>query len=446
MSNVGMSRRKFTKTGAVAAAGFVLTAAHHRKVLGANDRVRIGCIGVANRGRQLIDAFGQHKDAEIVALCDVDRTALERANALVGGKAQLLGDFRKLLDARDIDAVVIATPDHWHALQMIAACRADKDVYVEKPLSKTLHEGRRMVEVARETKRVVQVGTQRRSNPLYAEAARYFQEGNIGKVTVCRGYWASNMWPDGMGKAAPSEPPATLDWDMWLGPRPKRPYQATIAPYKFRWWHLYSSQIANQGVHCLDAIRWFTGDLAPRRIAALGGRFAVDDDRTIPDTMEVTFECPTGRLIVFGVYEASGNPPLPPPAWVELRGTLGTALAADGMIEIVPERGGQFQDRKPRMKPATLKPADEAIAGKRNANLVLTARHARNFLDCIKTRERPNADVEIGHRSTSFSLLANIALATRSVLEWDAENQTILSPQAANEHLHYEYRKPWTLD
>jgi predicted dehydrogenase len=303
-----------------------------------------------------------------------------------------------------------------------------------------------MVEVARETKRVVQVGTHRRSSSLYADAARFVQEGKLGKVTVCRGYHVSNMFPSGMGKAPPSDPPATLDWEMWLGPRPLRPYQATIAPYKFRWWDPYSSQIANQGVHFLDGMRWMTGDLAPRRIAALGGRFAVGDDRTIPDTLEATFECPAGRLIILGVYEANGNPPLPSPGHFELRGTLGTAYATDKSIEIIPERGGQFQDRKPRMQPTVLRPEDAKTAGKGNANLSLTAQHARNFLDCIKSRALPNADVEIGHRSTTFSLLANIALATRSVLEWDAQRETILSPMEANQYLHYEYRKPWKLD
>jgi len=439
-----VNRRTFTKTSAAAAV--TLTAAQASRVLGANDRVCLGFIGVANRGGQLISAFQPHADMEIVALCDVCRTTLEKANSRVGGKARLFGDFRKLIDAKDVDAVVIATPDHWHAIQTITACRAGKDVYVEKPLSMTIVEGRRMVQVARETKRVVQVGIHRRSSRLYAQAEKLIQADKIGKVSVCRCYHAGNMYPLGIGKAQASAPPADLDWEMWLGPRPLRPFQENIAPYKFRWWHLYSSQVANQGVHFLDLTRWICGDLAPEWVAALGGKFVVDDDRTIPDTMEVTFQVPAGRLIVFGQYEASGNPPLPQPGFVELRGTQGTAYIDDARIKIIPERGGQFQDRKPRMEETEILSGDLQQPGKGNKNLSLTAPHARNFLDWMRSRALPAGDVEIGHRSTTFSHLANISLATRSMLQWDAKQEKILNHPQANALLHYEYRKPWSLD
>jgi len=201
---------------------------------------------------------------------------------------------------------------------------------------------------------------------------------------------------------------------------------------------LYSSQAANWGIHFIDLMRWMTGELAPASISALGGRFAVDDDRTIPDTMEATFQFASGRIGVFGQYEASGNPALPRPANVELRGTLGTVYLnylGGQTFEIVPERGGQFQDRKPRMEPMTAKSTDGD----------LTAKHARNFLDCITSRKRPAADVEIGHRSTSFSLLANISLATCLRLEWDPKSERITHNEDANKLLHYEYRKPWKL-
>jgi len=439
-----IARRTFIKTG-TAAVTAALTAAQTSHVLGANDRVRLGFIGVANRGSQLIAAFLENPDVEVAALCDISQSALEKASQRVGGKAVLVQDFRKLLDRRDIDAVVVATPDHWHALQTIAACRAGKDVYVEKPLSITVREGRRMVEVARQTKRVVQVGLHRRSSKLYAQAAEYIQAENLGHVALSRCYQLSNMYPGGIGKAKPGAPPADLDWDMWLGPRPMRPYQDNIAPYKFRWWHLYSSQIANNGVHFLDLIRWMTGDLAPKRIAVLGGRYVVDDDRTIPDTMEALFESPAGRLTVFGQYESSGNPVMPHPGYVELRGTQGTAYLDDGLMNVIPEKGGQFQDHRPRMKPLQLRPQNET-SGKANKNLSLTAEHARNFLDCMRSRALPHCDVEIGHRSTTYANLANIALAAGVQLEWDAQRERITNHPQANELLHYEYRKPWSLD
>ncbi len=174
--------------------------------------------------------------------------------------------------------------------------------------------------------------------------------GALGKVTVARTYRLSNMYPNGIGKAAPGDPPAGLNWDMWLGPRPARPFQATIAPYKFRWWDAYSSQIANWGVHYLDAIRWVLGEEAPASISAHGGRFAIDDDRTIPDTLEAVFEFASGRLALFGQYEASGNPALRS-GEIEFRGTLGTAYSAERNFEFIAERGGQFQKEMPRTTP-----------------------------------------------------------------------------------------------
>jgi len=428
-----ISRRTFTKAGAAAVG---LTAVSASRVLGANERVRLGFVGVANRGCQVMRGFQDQKDAEVAALCDVDKKVLAAAVAKAGGAVATYADFRKLFELKGLDAAVIATPDHWHAIQTIAACEAGLDVYVEKPLSITVREGRRMVDAARRTRKVVQVGLHRRSSPLYAGLAKVIGAGGIGKVTVARCYRLSNMFPKGMGKLPTGEPPAHLDWDLWLGPRPKRPYQANIHPYKFRWWRLYSSQMANWGVHYLDAIRWATGDVAPASICAMGGKFAVDDDRTVPDTMEAVFEFASGRLAIFGQYEASGNRALAA-GEIEFRGTQGTIYSSGNRYEVVPERGGQFNSREPRMKAREV----EAEGGNRD----LTSLHARNFLDCVKSRKKPNADVEIGHRSTTMALLANISLATRSRLEWDAEREAITNNAEANKLLHYEYRQPWKL-
>jgi predicted dehydrogenase len=189
-------------------------------------------------------------------------------------------------------------------------------------------------------------------------------------------------------------------------------------------------------VHYLDAIRWLTGDLAPSSICAMGGRYAIDDDRTIPDTLEVTFEFASGRLAIFGQYEASGNAALRR-GEVEVRGTEGTLYISDRGYEIVPERGGQFQKTEPRMKPVQ-QSIDQGEGD-------MTVAHARNFLDCMRSRKSATADVEIGHRSTTMSLLANISLATRSRLEWDAQQERITNNSEANNLLHYEYRQPWKL-
>ena len=223
---------------------------------------------------------------------------------------------------------------------------------------------------------------------------------------------------------------------MWLGPRPEIKYRDNIAPYKFRWWKSYSSQMGNWGVHYCDGIRWILGDEAPTSVSAHGGRFAVDDDRTIPDTMQATFELPSKALLVFGQYEASDGPAIIQ-GEIELRGTLANLYLgseANGYA-ILPSKSGQFQTGNSPVKAEEVPRIDND----------LTDQHTRNFLDCIKSREKCNCDLETGHRSTTFAHLANIALETRARLDWDAKNERITNNDQANSLLHYEYRAPWTL-
>ena len=425
-----MTRRTFVKTAA--AAGLAASFASPR-ARGANERIRMAFIGVGNRGGQLIEATLPHQDAEIVALCDVYQPYLDKWCEKLGPEVKPYRDFRDVFAREDIDAVAIGTPDHWHAIMTIDACRAGKDVYVEKPMCFTIKEGRRMVEVAKETGRVVQVGMQRRSSAMYAELGERIRGGEFGHVTMSRAYRISNMAPTGMGKAPDSDPPADLDWDMWLGPRPMRPFNSNIAPYKFRWWKEYSSQMTNWGVHYFDLLRWLNGDEAPSAICALGGKYAVDDDRTIPDTMQATFEFPAGRLLLFGQYEASGN--LAIPGEIEVRASKGTIYGMSNGYKVLPEKSGQFQEWEKPFEPIEVKSTDPE----------LTQEHMRNFLDCVRSRETPKADAEAGHRSTAIAHLGNISLETKSLLQWDGTAERITNNEAANALLHYEYRAPWTL-
>ncbi len=453
-ASTGYNRRDFTRTALTGAAAVSMpTVARAGRVIGANDRVRLGCIGLGYRGVQVLNAFGAQKDAQVAALCDVYEPYLNgrfdkidpyfkklgyvvpKALPEFSGPVQRHKDFRRVLDDKNLDAVIIAAPDHWHALMTTMACDAGKDVYIEKPLSFTVKEGRRMVEAARRNDRVVQVGTQRRSSKLYAQLAQVVQSGAIGKVTTARAGLTDNMSPGGIGRVPDSAPPPGLDWELWQGPRPERPFNLNILPYKFRWWTDYSSQMANWGAHYFDAIRWIVGETAPSAVMAGGGVYAVDDCRTIPDTAEVIFEHASGMLTIFSTFEASGQPLLRT-GEIELRGTKGTIYADMNRFEIVPERGGRFQDKKPRCQPQ--------VVQNRDGYKELDEGHARNFLDCIKSRQKPNCDVEEGHRSTTYALLANIALATKSRLNWDAKAECFIDNSAANALLDYEYRKPWT--
>ncbi len=425
------SRREFIKSGAAAMAALGSGA----RAWAADRKLRLGFIGTGNRGGQLLEPCLGMEDVEVTAVCDVYKPHLEKWRKKIGGTVFHTGDFREVLQREDVDAVVIATPDHWHALQTILACDAAKDVYVEKPLSQTILEGRRMVEAARRTNRIVQVGTQRRSSRVYPKLAEFLAGGGIGQVTVAKCSRAANMFPEGIGNVPDSDPPADLDWDMWLGPRAWRPYNANIAPYKFRWWKGYSSQMGNWGVHYFDVIRWVLGEVAPTSISAHGGRYALSDSRTIPDTLEAIFEFESGRLMTFAQYEACSGADQAR-GEIELRGTLGTVYARDDGYEVVPGKGGQFDKWENKIE--TQKVAVDSEGD-------LTALHLRNFVECVRTRERPAADVEEGHRSTSICHLGNIALETRSRLDWDPGKERITNNEAANALLEYPYREPWRL-
>lgn len=433
-----LSRRTFNtsliSTGAVVSLASLQSAS---RILGANDRIRTGFIGTGNRGTQLLRAFMEHKDCRIAALCDVHGQSLRQAAELVGTDVPQYKDFRHMLDRETLDAVVIGTPDHWHAIQFIMCADAKKDIYVEKPLSLTIHEGRRMVEAARRNNIVSQVGSQRRSVPHWMGAAELMQSGTIGHITTARFFRVSNMFPKGMGNPPDTDPPPELDWDMWLGPARKVPYNENKCLYKFRWFSEYSSQTSNWGAHYLDLTHWFLNEDAPVTITALGGNYTVPDNRDIPDTLHILYEYPSGMIASFGLYEASSGSCIVEKALIEMRGTDGTFYGHDRGYKIAPIRNGQFQDRAIPVE------AQEVTADGRNANA--TVLHARNFLDCVKSRQRCNADIEIGHRAATACHLGNIAYKTRSVIVWDPKKERITNDWSFNKHLHYEYRAPWKL-
>jgi predicted dehydrogenase len=443
-----MTRREFAATTAVAA-----TALSYSRIHGANDRVSLGFIGLGNRGDQVLEAFLEHGDSEITALCDLRQDYMDfaRQRAANRGSRTQYKDFRKLLENKNLNAVVIATPDHWHALMTIAACRAGRDVYVEKPLSLTVVEGRKMVEAVRKYKRVCQVGTQRRSLPWCKEAAERVRAGGIGHVSVADCFNIKNEWPTGIGKPPDSAPPADVDYDMWLGPAPQTPYNPNHAFYKFRWfWRFSGGQVTNWGVHLMDMVQWSLGKDAPKAVVAMGGNYAVDDNREVPDTARLLWEYEGGTLAGFNQYNGNGAP-LSRGQELELRGTKGTLYLKSREFEIVPEEineHGWFgrtpldRNTEREWRADSKTPIEPLKAGGSSG----TEPHTRNFLDCVKSRERCNADIEIGHRSTSTPLIGNIALRLRAYLAWDARAERFTNNNEANGYLHYEYRKPWRLE
>ncbi|HEV3120345.1 MAG TPA: Gfo/Idh/MocA family oxidoreductase [Isosphaeraceae bacterium] len=384
----------------------------------ASERVRLAVIGLNGRGTELARGFAKQEGAEVVAICDVDENVLaKRAKALEGalGKApRTETDFRRLLDDKDIDAIAVATPDHWHALLTVMGCQAGKDVYCEKPVSHNIVEGRRMVEAARKYKRIVQAGTQRRSSEDVAEAVAYVQSGAIGKVGLSRAWIHQQRKPIGHGTPGPV--PKGVDYAMWQGPAPERPFIENHFHYNWHWfWHWGTGELGNNGIHGVDVSRWGLGVEAPIAVVSGGGKYVFDDDQEVPDTQIVTWEFPSAAIVwEHRMWTTHG-----------LEGAgFGNAFYGDKGTVIVDDKGWRVVDGEP------------AGSKKKNDN---QGAHFKNFLECVRSRKSPNAEIEIGHLSTRLCHLGNIAHRVGRKLSFDAASESFHNDPEANKLLSREY-------
>ena len=304
--------------------------------------------------------------------CDVRQARKGRREDRRAKPPRIEKDFRRLLDDKSIDAVAIATPDHWHALMTVMACQAGKDVYVEKPASHNVVEGRRMVEAARKYDRVVQLGTQRRSTPHVREAIDHVRSGALGKVAMARAW--SHQKRENIGHGQPGTGPAGIDYAMWQGPAPDRPFYANRLHYKWHWfWHWGTGELGNNGIHGVDVARWGLGVDAPLAVSSGGGKYVFDDDQETPDTQITTWEFPNACLVwehrIWSNHPTEGS-------------LFGIAFLGEKGTLIIDDKGWRVEE-------------GDGAQGKPDANG--QARHVQNFLDCVKSREKPNADIEIGH-------------------------------------------------
>jgi predicted dehydrogenase len=422
-----LSRRDFAKTTIAAGAG---TAVSRMNILGANDRVNIGIIGSGDRGMQVWQIFLKQADVNPVAVCDVYQPYIDKAANAAGGKVKTFGDFRRLLEVKEVDAVLIATPDHWHALQTIMACQAGKDVYVEKPLSLTILEGRKMVEAARKHNRIVQTGSQQRSGQHYQQAVKLIQEGAIGEVHKITAGYTRNAMPGFKHEPwLPEQLPKELNWDMWLGPAPFVPYDPFRCHYHFRWfWDYSGGQMTNWGAHNLDIARWALNAKGPTAVTAFGGRYAIKDGGETPDVQEVLYNFQT-CIVSWTGREVNRTRD----EYLVFNGTKGTLSIMRNGFTIAPETWRKKE--KPEIEPMETK-------GNGNEAQML---HVRNFLDCVKSRQRPIADVEEGHLTATMCHLGNIATRLSRSLNWDAAKEEFIGDKEANQMLSRTYRKPWTL-
>ncbi|MXY69475.1 MAG: Gfo/Idh/MocA family oxidoreductase [Acidobacteriia bacterium] len=417
-----MHRRSFL---GAAAAGLAATQAR----VAAADKVNVGMIGVGGRGRGLLGVYSSLPDVNVTHLCDADQASLERADQVIakagGQKPQTTNDMRHLLDDKEVDAVVIATPDHWHAPATILACDAGKDVYVEKPASHNIREGRLMVDAARRNKRIVQVGTQSRSRPSTLEAMEIVKSGQIGAVIMAKA-WDVQLRDD-IGHKENSAVPDGVDYDTWLGPAPWIPFNENRFHYKWHWhWHFGTGDAGNDGAHQIDIARWALGVDYPKSAKGMGGKIFFDDDQQTPDTMNVSFDYGGKALIwemrIWNPYGMDGQ-------------ENGVAVyGSEATIQI-----GRW-DRRWGYK---LFDRAGKLVEHNDANDEADD-HMRNFVDCIRTRKLPNADISIGHLSAMHCHLANIVARTGRNVEFDQESEQAINDDEANLHVSRRYRTHWS--
>jgi predicted dehydrogenase len=422
-----MDRRQLL--GAAAGAGMALgigTELPSARAQGANEKIVVGVIGTGGRGTALATVFQNQANVEVAYVCDVDRAHAERAAAAVakvqGAKApQVKPDLRWVLDDKDVDAVVVATCNHWHAPATILACAAGKHVYVEKPCSHNAREGELMIAAARKHDRRVQMGNQRRSWPKIQEAMQVVRSGELGRVYYAESWYTNNRPSIGRGKAGP--PPAGLDYELWQGPAPRRPFKDNYLHYNWHWfWHWGNGELGNNGIHMIDLCRWGLNVDYPIHVTSIGGRYKWGDDQETPDTNTASFTFPDGKMIQWEGLSCNRMPTDYKVADVVFHGEKGT-LAIDGGGYTVYDPAG-----KPLRKETG--PGGEAV-------------HIANFLDSIRGTAKLNSEIEEGHKSTLLCHVGNIAWRTSSALNCDPKDGKILKNKEALALWSRDYEKGW---
>ena len=439
------NRRNFLKTSAgVIAAGamtpytFSASAEAGNLPRSKNDRLRIGAIGMRYQGSVITRKAQAYGD--VVAICDVDRQIAQKAKQEFGGQAELYEDYRKMLDRQDIDVVTIGVPDHWHTAMLIAACKAGKDVYCEKPLTLTIDEGKQLTKVVKQTGRVVQVGTWQRSDHRFRLACEMVRAGRIGKLRKVAVVLGQNKTG---GPFKPQKPPAHLNWDLWQGQTPDVPYIEERSHYTFRWWHEYSGgQMTDWGAHHLDIAQWGMG-------MDHTGPTEIDGQATFPQTengynVAVKFQArmvyPNGvEMTVFDrpnkTYTRNG---------VMFEGSRGRIFSNRGTLA-----GKSVEDLEDDPLPREdfqLYAHDNLTRPIRVGKLDAIINHMGNFFDCVKTRETPISDVVSQHRSVSVCHLANISMRLGRKLKWDPLQEQFLADEEANQWLSRPQRKGYEIE
>lgn len=436
------SRRKFIQESGKIVAGASLSAAMpigkaigQSQIVGANDSVVVGLIGCNGMGFSDLSQFVKQPGVKCAALCDVDQNVLNRRNKnleeIAGAKADLYTDYRKLLERKDIDAVIIGTPDHWHCLPMVEACEAGKDVYCEKPLANSIEELDIMVSAARKYNRVVQVGQWQRSAPHWKAAMDFVHSGKLGNIRTVK-TWAYQGWMKPV-PILPDEPaPEGVDYDFWLGPAIERPFNKNRFHFNFRWfWDYAGGLMTDWGVHILDFGLYGMKVDAPLSVMASGGKFAYPDDASeTPDTLQAIYEF-DGFTMMWEQATGIDGGPYGRNHGVGFIGNNGTLVVDRGGWEVIPEKSNS----KDKM---------EAVPFQKGGGNDLEL-HVQDFLKCMKSREKPVCDVAIAANTARVAHMGNIAYKTGRKIYWDKTKNEFVNDSEANEMTKASYRSPWNL-
>lgn len=434
-SSGSLTRRHFVRTSALAAGAAAFVGPSIRVVRagepGPNAKVRLGVIGCGGMGSGDLDLFLRNPEVECVMIADVDDARQAKGAEICAkqgrAKPETVRDFRRVLDRRDVDIVLVATPDHWHALPTVMACQAGKDVYVEKPLASTIDEGRAIVTAAQKHQRIVQMGSQWKSCQHMIDASDFVRSGKLGKVSMVRA-WAWLDWQPDIGRPADGAPPPGVDYDLWLGPAPKRPFNKNRFHYNFRWfWDYAGGLMTDWGVHLINMAMMGMPVVAPKTVCASGGTFVQTDMRETPDSQIALYEFPD--FLLQWEHKSGVGAGLNSRSWgVSWSGTEGTILMNDEGWQLVAER-----------RKATLEPMKKPGSGNGHPA------HVRNFLDCVKSRKPTVLHPELAHHVSAIAHLGNIAFRSGSKLVWDAEREKVTNNPAADKLVGVKYRSPWKL-
>jgi predicted dehydrogenase len=410
-----------------------------RKRVQANDKMVLALIGSGGQGRGNMRGLMNKPGVEIAAVCDPDTTHNAQAAKMVedkfGKRPQEIKDFRKVLEMKDVNGVIIATPDHWHALPMIYACQAGKDIHVEKPISHNIMEGRAMVEAAKKYNKVVQVNTWQRSTQHFVDAINYVRSGALGRISVCRAWKVQDPKAATMGKETTKAVPSELDYDLWVGPAAMEPYQDNRCHYKFRWYFNYAGGMTGDwGVHMIDIVLLGMSKdnnlVMPTRVSSFGGKFFVgaNDDRTTPDTQIAIYEFP-GWIMQWEVHIGDTKGP-----GVDGGRDHGSLFIGENGRVLVDRSGWSIFDNQG-------KPVEKPEPGPKVSD------HGTDWLDCIKTRQNPRSDIASMHQTTTVCHLANLAYLHNDAITWDPAKEVVTNDKKAMDLLSYRrpYRKPWSL-